>query len=219
VFPDLFESADRLDERLRRQLRYPGDLFSVQTTMLGRYHVADAETLFNGSDRWSVSTAAASKVGEQANGPAPAVDIATDDGLASVRTYGPGAPGRPTTTREELAGIAVGTHGERTELRLDVPVASGLLSPQVAQSAIDADPRLAQEITLLNANGSKVEFGPMTPLVLDGSLSWVRPITVTGTSPASVPRLYGVAVVSGGLVGLGPTVAEALADVGQSSAE
>lgn len=219
ILPGLFESIDELPTGIADQLRYPADLFAVQTAMLGRYHVDDAEQLFSGADRWTISAAAATTVGEAASGAAPAADVTTDEGLVTARTYGPGAADQPTTTRDDLAGLAIGRHGPVGMLELVVPSEPGLLSPQVAQSAIDADPELAQQITLLNANGSHVEFGPMTPLLIGDGIAWVRPITVTGTSTASVPRLYGVAVVSGGLVGLGPTVADALADVGQVSAE
>lgn len=219
ILPDLFEPIDALPDALLDQLRFPTDLFAVQTAMLGRYHVDDAEILFSGADRWSVSTAAASTVGEQTSGPAPAADVTTDDGLVAVRPYGPGAADNPTSTRDELASFAIGTHGRTSSLDLVVPDSGSLLSPQVAQSAIDADPELAQAITLLNANGSIVEFGPMTPVLVGDGLAWARPITVRGTSAASVPRLYGVAVVSGGLVGLGSSVADALAAIDQPSAE
>ena len=219
ILPDLFEPIDAMPQALLDQLRFPNDLFAVQTAMLGRYHVDDAEKLFNGADRWSVSAAAASTVGEQTSGPAPAADVTTDGGLVAVRPYGPGAADNPTSTRDELASFAIGTHGRASTLELVVPDSGTLLSPQVAQSAIDADPELAQAITLLNANGSLVEFGPMTPVLLGDGLAWARPITVKGTSAASVPRLYGVAVVSGGLVGLGPSVEDALAAIDQASAE
>jgi uncharacterized membrane protein (UPF0182 family) len=219
ILPGLFEPIAELPDDIADQLRFPNDLFALQTTMLGRYHVDDPEELFSGADRWAVSAAAATTVGEAATGPAPAVDVTTDDGLVAVRPYGPGAADKPTSTRDELAGFAIGTHGPDRDLRLLVPATGTLLSPQVAQSAIDADPELAQAITLLNANGSVVEFGPMTPVLIGDGLAWARPITVKGTSSASVPRLYGVAVVSDGLVALAPTVGAALAEIGQLSDE
>lgn len=219
IFPGLFEPMSTFPDELAAQLRFPVDLFSVQTAMLGRYHVDDVEQLFNGADRWAVSAAAATTVGGESSGPAPAVDVFGPDGFSTVRTYGPGAADKPTSSRDELAGLAIGVHGPTPALDVVVPAGEALLGPQVAQSAIDADPQLAQAITLLNANGSIVEFGPMTPLVVDDGVAWARPITVRGTSAAAVPRLYGIAVVSDGLVGLGPTVADAIAAIGQSSTE
>jgi uncharacterized membrane protein (UPF0182 family) len=219
VFPRLFEDAADLPASLASHLRYPGDLFALQTAMLGRYHVDDAEALFNGAQRWTPSAAAAASVGATPSGPAPAVDTFERDEFSLVLTYGPGASDNPGSTRDVLAGIALARHGASPGLQLLDLRGDSLLSPQVAQSAIDADPRLAQELTLLNANGSQVAYGPLAPLVVGDGLIWARPITVVGSSPGSVPRLFGVAVVSDGLVGLGQNVAEAVASIGQPSAE
>ena len=131
----------------------------------------------------------------------------------AIRPFSPGASSNPTSTRDELAAYAIADHDDPERLRLvaverrpGLPVAT----PLVAQSAIDADPDLARLFSLLNDNGSKVEFGPMTPIPMDGALVWTRPIIVSGTASTTVPRMYGVIGVSNGLVGLGDDVPEAL---------
>ena len=211
VFPGLFESIDQLPDSVAEHIRYPDDLFSVQTQMLGRYHVSDAELLFSGVDRWTVSPAVATTVAGDSSGPAPAVDLfATGDQFETIRTYGPGAAGNPGATRDELSAMAVANHSVDRGMRVLIPDGPRLGSTQVAQSAIDADPDLAQQITLLNANGSHVEFGPMTPILIGDGIVWARSIIVIGTSAASAPRLFGVAVVSKGLVGIGPTLTAAI---------
>lgn len=211
AFPRLFESIGQLPGELADHIRYPEDLFAAQTLMLGRYHADDAEQLFSGVDRWTVSPAVATTVGGDSAGLAPAVDLfATGDQFQTTRTFGPGASGNAGATRDELAAIAVATHSVDRSMTLIVPGGERIGSPQVAQSAIDADPDLAQQITLLNANGSLVEFGPMTPVLAGDGIVWARSIIVIGTTTASAPRLYGVAVVSKGLVRVGPTLQAAL---------
>lgn len=220
VFPDLLDPIDEMPPRVAAHVRYPEDLFTAQSAMLGRYHVTDAELLFSGADRWTVTPAPVTAVGEAAAGQAPAVDLfLTGESFDTTRTYGPGATNNPNSMRDELAGIAVAQHSIERRLRLIVPAGERLHSPQVAQSAIDADPRLAQDITLLNANGSKVVFGPLSPVLIGDGVVWARSIIVIGTSAGSAPRLYGVAVVSDGLVGLGPTVEDALATADQAADE
>ena len=224
VLPGLFESSDDLPLGVATHLRYPTDLFLVQSAMLARYHVSAVEDLFSGVDRWTISPAAATTVADENRGPAPVVDLFVDAEFSATRTYGPGAADNPGATRDALAGVAIAPHRAQGSPRLLVPRLlvprdDVLLSPQVAQSAIDADPRLAQDITLLNANGSHVDFGPMSPLLIGDGMVWARSITVTGTGPASVPRLYGIAVISDGLVGLGPTLDDAIDSIGHSAAE
>ena len=221
IFPDLLEPAEAIPASLLPHLRYPTDQWTVQTGLLGRYHVETAEDLFNGTDRWAVSAGAATTVGEPSAGPAPSVDEFTElaqsaDGFGAVRPYGPGSATNPTSTRDELSALAVADHELGGAIHLVTPpsdLSPPLLSPQVAQSAIDADPDVAQAITLLNANGSKVQFGPMSPVAVGDSLIWVRPIIVTGTGASAAPRLYGVAAVLNGQVAVEQTALEAVTAV------
>lgn len=219
IYPGLLEPMGDVPPSIARSVRYPDDLWTVQSSLIGRYHVDSPEALFNGTERWSVSSAAAVAVGEPTTAPSPPVDMFSPlasgdgDGFVTVRPLGPGT-GSDATTRDELSAVAVADHGLGAPVRLVVPERDGrlpLLSPQVAQSAIDADPEFARIITLLNANGSKVQFGPMTPVVASGALVWVRPIIVAGTGSSAAPRLFGVAAVADGKVGVRDDTRDAVA--------
>ena len=222
IFPDLLEPIADMPPELRAHLLYPPELLTIQTNLLGRYHVDDAETLFNGTERWAPAAAAAPTTGAPSPGAAspvamfmPPGGLTDDDNWSSVLPYSPGAGSGSSSARDQLAAMAVADHDDSEQLdliALTTEPGRDLSTPLVAQSAIDADPAIAQVITLLNANGSLVEFGPMTPLVLDDGLVWVRSILVTGTSATTVPRLYGVVAVSNGLVGSGSDVESAIAD-------
>ena len=54
AFPDLFTDGDQMPDGLRDHLRYPEDLFTVQTEMWARYHESNADTFYNGNSEWSV---------------------------------------------------------------------------------------------------------------------------------------------------------------------
>jgi uncharacterized membrane protein (UPF0182 family) len=217
IFPGLLEPAEQIPQGLLPHIRYPTDLWYVQSNLLGRYHVRTAEQLFNGTGRWAVSAAPAATVGDATVVPSPAVDqfsplAGSPDRFSTSRPYGPGSATNPTSTRDELAALAFADQQLDGAIHIAVPEASGapLLSPQVAQSAIDADPEFARVITLLNANGSKVQYGPMTPVLVEEGLVWVRPIIVIGTGASAAPRLYGVAAVANGIVAVEPTSLEAV---------
>lgn len=218
LFPDMFRSLDEMPDALRRHLRYPADLLTVQADMLGRYHVEDAEALFDGTQRWSVSPAPDSR---QTGGPttAPEVSLFSPPGQpdagqwVGIRTFSPGAASNPNSGRESLAAYLVADHDDAERARL-VTVSSTtsrqITSPRVAQSTIDADPTLAREFALLTSNGSQVSFGPMTMVPFDGAIVWIRPVLVVGTATSSTPHLYTVLAVSSGAVGKGDTAGEAL---------
>lgn len=220
IFPGLIEPISDLPTDLQSHLLYPPDLLSVQTALLGRYHVTDPELLFNGSDRWSVSTAPGGGVAQESAGVSPAVSLFLPSAgdmyghWVAIRPYGPGASTNPAANRNVLAAFAIADHDNPERLilvRVEPRQGRQVSSPLVAQSAIDTDPELARSFTLLNANGSAVQFGPMTPLPLDGALVWARPIIVTGTAGTTAPRLFGVTAVSNGLVGEAASLSEAVA--------
>ncbi len=55
IFPKLFTDGDTMSDDLRSHLRYPEDLFRVQTTMFGRYHLTNPDQFFSASDAWNVA--------------------------------------------------------------------------------------------------------------------------------------------------------------------
>jgi hypothetical protein len=220
IFPGLVEPIAAMPDELRAHLLYPADLLSVQVGLLGRYHVDDAESLFSGTQRWSPSAAAPTGVATGSPGPSTQVSMFQPTGeldlaghLVSAMPFSPGASATTSSARDQLAALALADNdgAERIDL---VAIAREpgreVATPLVAQSAIDADPRIAQQLTLLNANGSVVQFGPMTPLLLDGGVVWIRSMIVSGTAATTAPRLYGVVAVSHGLVGFGPDAATAI---------
>ena len=63
VHRSLFRNADRLDKDwpgLRSHLRYPEDLFRLQSVALGRYHVTQAAAFVDPTNDWTPSVAAPS---------------------------------------------------------------------------------------------------------------------------------------------------------------
>ena len=221
VYPGLVQPLDAMPEAVAAHTKYPGDLLTVQSSLLGRYHVDSPEELFDGTRRWSISPAAATGVGVQPQGTAPAVtyfapsDSPAANSWTAVRTYNPGSSSNASSARDGLAAYLVADNdGDKTATLVEVrPEGTRqITSPQVAQSVIDADPDLAREFTFLNSNGSKVSFGPMTMVPLGDAIVWVRPVIVSGTSATSTPHLYEVLVVSNGRVGRGDTASAALLD-------
>lgn len=217
LLPGLIEPFDSLPASLASHLRYGPDAFAIQTNMLAQYHVDDPETLFNGTDSWTIAPSPTPSP-DGATGPGIAVTTFDGDGedgrWTAYRSYIPGAADVPSSRRDELAALAVGDHLDGTLRIVRVASADGrqLTSPHVAQSLILADPEVTQLITLLNANDSHVTFGPMTPVVTDDGLAWLRPMIVTGTAATATPRVYAMLAVSNGEVGIGDDTTEALAD-------
>ena len=62
AFPDMFTDASKMPQGLAAHLRYPTDLFTVQTETYSLYHTTDPGVWYSGSDQWAVSPQPNSRV-------------------------------------------------------------------------------------------------------------------------------------------------------------
>src|SRR5207248_1124096 len=56
VFPSLFKPGDQMPAALQPHLRYPEDLFSIQSDAYLRYHITDARQFYQREDQWDIPT-------------------------------------------------------------------------------------------------------------------------------------------------------------------
>jgi uncharacterized membrane protein (UPF0182 family) len=54
IFPGMFTPLASMPESLRRHIRYPEDIFSVQTAMFATYHMNNPAVFYNKEDQWEV---------------------------------------------------------------------------------------------------------------------------------------------------------------------
>src|SRR5690606_27324774 len=54
IFPDLFVSIDTMPAAVREHLRYPLDMFKIQSRQYLRYHITNPDVFFVGEDFWNV---------------------------------------------------------------------------------------------------------------------------------------------------------------------
>ncbi len=96
--------------------------------------------------------------------------------------------------------------------RLDVfvtPSGQQVDGPALINAAINANPDISKEITLLNTNGSQVELGNVITVPVNQTLIYVQPLYVQAQGNP-VPRLDDVIVVYSGAAYHGGTLNSAL---------
>jgi hypothetical protein len=55
AFPKLFTDGSEMSDSLKAHVRYPEDLFRIQTTAYGRYHLTDPDNFYTQEDAWRVA--------------------------------------------------------------------------------------------------------------------------------------------------------------------
>ena len=236
AFPGLFTPADRMDPELKSHLRYPEDLFRVQTNMYGRYHITNTDGFYNAADAWNVSqdpgsgspsaelqvTATTNAQGLQiGQARVRRMDPAyllmrlpneTQDSFLMLRPFVPVSSG---DKQKELTAFmtAKGDPNDYGKLQAFVmPRGLHIDGPSLVDSRIAADASISEQISLLNTQGSQVLLGNVLIVPIEQSIIYVRPLYVQ-SQRSPFPELKDVIVVYAGKAAMQPTLEAALTAV------
>ena len=233
AFPKLFTDGTRLteDQELQKHLRYPEDLFRVQTNMYSLYHMEDPAAFYNKTDAWDIAQEPGAVGGtantpiQSAQGPTvgPArenrmdpyyllmkLPKATDEDFLILQPF---VPFSKDDSRKDLTAfmVAKSDPGEYGKMEVFVmPRQRQIDGPARVNARINQDPAVSQEITLLGQRGSKVTFGNMLLVPVEQSLLWIRPLYVEAEGSTPLPQLKKVIVVSGDRLVMKDSLREAL---------
>lgn len=87
AFPSLFSSSDQMPAELFQHVRYPEDLFRVQTNMWGRYRLDNPDAFYQRTGAWSVASDPPST--PQSNTSASTTSTSTPTGFGAVAQQPP----------------------------------------------------------------------------------------------------------------------------------
>ncbi len=224
VFPDLFSDGSDMPESIRDHLRYPEDIFTVQTDMWANYVVDDATQFIQGDVAWSVATQpgaeAQQQEGETTTGgvmdPQYLMARLPDEDSSEFvlqRAFVPRGGAAGTSARPELTAIMMArsdpeNYGQLVLVRLP----GGLVR---APDFIHAEIRKNDDLTafIREKAGAKVEFGEMSLLLVDDTIVYIRPVYVEANSTTAVPELQRIVAVNGDRIFMGRSLSEAIQGV------
>ncbi len=240
AFPDLFAPKAAIPEALSEHLRYPEDMFSIQTDRYTLYHLTKAEDLYSRKDLWALPEDRSGEIrSQQQSQSSPVASLAPAANPAKMRPYYlltslPGQQGSkfvlvmpftPNNKQNMLGYMAASSdpndYGQLTLVGLDP--SRTIDGPTQVNARILANPKIASDLSLLNQQGSQVILGNLLIVPVKDSLLYVQPIfvrsTAAGTAPGAtsgsttIPLLEKVAVVLSTNVGYADTLSDAIAQV------
>jgi uncharacterized protein len=207
IFPGLFQPLSDLPAGLAPHLRYPEDLFDVQTQVFGKYHVTDPETFFNANDQWTVPNG---KVNDQSL-PSEAYYVVMRMPGESEAEFLLLQPMVPSNRVNMIAWVAARNdapnYGNVSVFRF--PSDTTVLGPQQIEARIDQDPTISAQITLWNQSGSSVIRGNLIVVPVGDSLVYLQPVYLQSTT-SKFPEFQRIVVASPSVVVWGRTLSEAL---------
>lgn len=207
AFPGLFKSFDEMPETLQEHIRYPEDLFRLQSERYLSYHMTDVRVFYNQEDRWEIPTEVFQGE-EQPMEPYYVLLTLPDEEEPEYLMIQPFTPRQ----RDNMVGWMAArndpeNYGELVVYQL--PRQELVFGPSQIESRIDQDPDISQQFSLWNQSGSSVIRGNLLAIPLNNSFLYVEPIYLQATASA-LPELRRVIVASDTRIAMRATLDEAL---------
>ncbi|HEY7235087.1 MAG TPA: UPF0182 family protein [Gemmatimonadaceae bacterium] len=208
IFGAIFKPLSAMPADLRAHLRYPGDLFRLQTELYATYHMVAPEAFYHREDQWQY----------------PGVERGTPNVNPFMRHIILRLPGEarpefiymtPFTPRGKdnlAAWMAARMDGSNYGklVAYQFPKQSLVYGPKQIANRINQDTDISQQLTLWDQRGSSVIRGELLVIPIKESLIYVQPLYLRAEG-GTIPELKRVIVAHENRVAMAETLDAALA--------
>ncbi|MBN9391240.1 MAG: UPF0182 family protein [Chloroflexi bacterium] len=194
IYPDLFKPMSQMSAELKAHLRYPEDLFTVQTQVYSIYHVTDPTKFYNSEDLWQVPSDPRNGSSTNASPYEPYYLVTrlpgeTRNEFVLINVF---QPQQKVNLVSWMAARMDGdNYGQLAVYNFDPSV--NIDGPAQFFSKIQALPDFSSQRALLNSGSSSLPPGPIIIIPVDKAILYIMPYYLQGSSTA-LPQLQFVAV-------------------------
>tara|TARA_Y100000748_G_scaffold121306_1_gene101945 strand:+ start:185 stop:2998 length:2814 start_codon:yes stop_codon:yes gene_type:complete len=223
IFPSMFDSKSEMSENLLDHIRYPEDLFTVQSDMYRDYHMIDPRVFYADEDPWVIPTDSSTtprvatlrgeftEIGFKPMLPYYLLMALPGEQDLSYLIFQPFNPeNRPNMQSFLVADADPENYGELIDFRL--PKGEFVDGPSQVATRINQDPDISQIFTLLDQQGSSVIKGNLFVVPINQSVLYYQPIYLQGEQNP-LPEFKFVVVVFQDRILMAETLGEALEGV------
>jgi uncharacterized membrane protein (UPF0182 family) len=191
IFPGLLKPISALPADLRAHLRYPTDLFAIQSQLYATYHMDAPETFYHREDQWAIPLVSDQAEGERKFMRHIVMKLPEEKGAEFIYM----APFTPKG-KDNLASWMIARNDGENYGKLRVyrfPKQSLVYGPRQIMSRIDQDTDISRELTLWDQRGSEVIRGELLVIPIEEALIYVQPIYLRAEG-GRIPELKRVVV-------------------------
>ena len=207
AFPGVFNDLSELSADLKKHLRYPEDLFSVQANQYRTFHMTDPQVFYNREDLWASPI---EKYAGEVQSMQPYYILAKLPGSDQLE-YLLMTPFTPQNRDNMISWMAARSdfpeYGKM--LFYELPKEKLIYGPDQIEAMIDQNTTISQQLTLWNQQGSRVIRGKQIVTPIESSFLYVVPLYLKAEG-TNFPQLKRVIAVAGNTVVMEPTLDEAL---------
>jgi uncharacterized protein len=192
IFPALFRPMSDMPADLRRHVRYPETLFSIQTGMYTTYHMTNPAVFYNKEDQWDVPAIEGSEAQPERMEPYYTIMKLPGEENAEFIQMVPLTPRRKDNLAAWMVARSDGEHYGRLFV-YRFPKQKVVFGPRQVVARINQDQVISPQITLWNQQGSQVIQGTLLVIPVEESLIYIRPLYLRSAG-GRIPELKRVIV-------------------------
>lgn len=214
IFPGTFRPMSEIPENIVFHLRYPEDIFTLQTAAYSIYHMDDPQIFYNKEDQWEIPAIASE--GEGAFGVSGVSPMQPRHIIMKLpgekkEEYVLMLPFTPRAKDNLSAWMVARNDGESYGKLLVYcfPKDKLVFGPKQIIGRINQDSEISQQISLWSQGGSQVIQGPLLVIPIEESLLYVRPLYLKAEA-GKIPELKRVIVAYENKIAMEETLEEGL---------
>ena len=214
IFPGIFKPIDEIPDDLRRHLRYPEDIFHVQTHIFAIYHMTSPQIFYNKEDLWQIPSIISAGV-DRPMSPYYTIMRLPQEKTEEFILMLPFTPGRKDNLSAWMVARSDGdNYGRLVVYRF--PKQQLVYGPRQIISRFSQDAEIARQISLWDQRGSHVIQGNLLIIPIEEALLYIRPLYLRAES-GKIPELKRVIVAYENKIAMEETLEESIAKIFQQN--
>ena len=210
IFPGLLHPISEMPAGLLQHVRYPEDIFTIQSHIFATYHMTNPQVFYLKEDQWSVPALEGER---NATPMSPYYTIMKLPGEKQTEFIQmlPFTPRLKDNLSAWMVARSDGPHYGGL-LAFKFPKQKIVYGPKQIAGLINQDQVISPQITLWDQQGSKVIWGTLLVIPIEESLLYVRPLYLQSPD-TKIPELKRVVVAYERQIVMEPTLSEGLVQV------
>ena len=193
IYPELFKPLSEIPPYLVQHIRYPTDLFAVQSQLYLTYHMINATDFYNGEDVWAWPQEMHYNQAQPMEPYYVLMQLPDEEKLEYMQIL----PFTPANRENMIAWLAARSdpaqYGEKIVYEFGKETL--VFGPQQVEARIDQDPSISAQLSLWNQQGSSVIRGNLLVIPVGNSLLYVEPLYLQSDT-AKIPQLKRVVLAT-----------------------
>ncbi|HEY8197429.1 MAG TPA: UPF0182 family protein [Gemmatimonadales bacterium] len=209
IFPGIFAPMDSMPEDLRAHIRYPDDIYRIQTNLYTTYHMEAPEDFYHREDQWQIPTLT------EGEGAVPfmrhIIMRLPEEKNAEFIYMVPFTPrGKDNLAAWMVARNDGDVYGKLRVYRLSRQ--SLVFGPRQIVNRINQNTEISRQVSLWDQRGSRVIRGDLLVIPIEESVLYVQPLYLQAEG-GRIPELKRVVVAYQNQVVMQETLEGALAEL------